>query len=350
MIGLPCRATGRPRRSPRAGSVPLTFAPVVGRDLAAAFISLLPSGAPATGDRDTGSDVAAACDTASQAPVVTGGIVPVEPGRPRGTQSAEIGPAGARRSALRSPPALPERVNRHSPVSLGSRATTVGWGGGGGGGGGGEEGAPGAPRPAPAPDRRGVDQVLLSAEVLAGGGAAPLPLPSPLPPPLAPPPTPVPAPMASCWGPVAEPRFPRRTPMSVNEPRRRARTFFRPTLAFCATREASPGRSSATGSVSWPRLGLFCRLWAPLSGTCVTCGARPPSPRRGPPFPGPGRRLPRAPTDGGRPLWSLAPEGGGGECPPGPSGPRVLPPAPGAEEGGSSLPSRRCGGRIRSMW
>lgn len=35
----------------RSGSVPLTFAPVVGRHLAAAFISSLPSGAPATAPR-----------------------------------------------------------------------------------------------------------------------------------------------------------------------------------------------------------------------------------------------------------------------------------------------------------
>lgn len=46
----PCRRRGALAGS-RSGSVPLTFAPVVGRHLAAAFISSLPSGAPATAPR-----------------------------------------------------------------------------------------------------------------------------------------------------------------------------------------------------------------------------------------------------------------------------------------------------------
>lgn len=62
-VRRPCRRRGALAGS-RSGSVPLTFAPVVGRHLAAAFISSLPSGAPATAPR--------------------GGIWPPCPGRRRG--------------------------------------------------------------------------------------------------------------------------------------------------------------------------------------------------------------------------------------------------------------------------
>lgn len=62
-VRRPCRRRGALAGS-RSGSVPLTFAPVVGRHLAAAFISSLPSGAPATAPR--------------------GGIWPLCPGRRRG--------------------------------------------------------------------------------------------------------------------------------------------------------------------------------------------------------------------------------------------------------------------------
>ena len=72
----------------RSGSVPLTLATVVGRHLAAAFISSVPSGC------HEGRDLAASPALDFQQAGGAGGIVPVAPARRRPTSGPEVVPAG----------------------------------------------------------------------------------------------------------------------------------------------------------------------------------------------------------------------------------------------------------------
>ena len=72
----------------RSGSVPLTLATVVGRHLAAAFISSVPSGC------HEGRDLAASPALDFQQAGGAGGIVPVAPACRRPTSGPEVVPAG----------------------------------------------------------------------------------------------------------------------------------------------------------------------------------------------------------------------------------------------------------------
>lgn len=109
------RPPSRRRRAlagPRSGFVPVTLAPVVGRHLAAAFISPLPSSRSCEG-----RDLAAVAEADFQEAGGAAGIVPVAAGRRGLACSPETGAAGLLRERWLRPGSggLPGPVDQRSP-------------------------------------------------------------------------------------------------------------------------------------------------------------------------------------------------------------------------------------------